>query len=133
VAGHRFPGWPLWHKERAPCPDARHSSASPATNDNNSGRWPTPTRPHKPKPFAVASSSAVAKATAPLTSRWPRNSPATPAPWASGEHASPPGASTAWPTYLAAVPRGLFPPEDRHKVIVLATTKPAALGLPVSH
>jgi hypothetical protein len=29
--------------------------------------------------------------------------------------------------------RGLFPPEDRHKVIVLATTKPAELGLPVSH
>jgi hypothetical protein len=29
--------------------------------------------------------------------------------------------------------RGLFPPEDRHKVLVLATTKPADLGLPFSH
>jgi transposase len=29
--------------------------------------------------------------------------------------------------------QGLFPPEDRHKVIVLATTKPADLGLPMSH
>jgi hypothetical protein len=32
-----------------------------------------------------------------------------------------------------AVHRGLFPPEDRHKVVVLATTKPAELGLPISH
>lgn len=39
----------------------------------------------------------------------------------------------AWPTFLAAVHRGLFPPEDRHKVVVLATTKPAELGLPISH
>jgi DDE superfamily endonuclease len=31
------------------------------------------------------------------------------------------------------VHRGLFPPEDRHKVVVLATTKPAELGLPISH
>jgi len=31
------------------------------------------------------------------------------------------------------VHRGLFPPADRHKVIVLATTKPADLGLPFSH
>jgi transposase len=29
--------------------------------------------------------------------------------------------------------RGLFPPEDRHKVLVLATTKPAEAGTPVSH
>ena len=29
--------------------------------------------------------------------------------------------------------RGLFPPEDRHKVVVLATTKPAELGLPIAH
>jgi transposase len=31
------------------------------------------------------------------------------------------------------VPRGFFPPADRHKVIVLATTKPADLALPFSH
>jgi hypothetical protein len=31
------------------------------------------------------------------------------------------------------VRRGIFPPEDRHKVLVLATTKPAELGLPFSH
>jgi DDE superfamily endonuclease len=39
----------------------------------------------------------------------------------------------AWPTCRGAVLRGLFPPEDRHKVLVLATTKPADLGLPFSH
>jgi hypothetical protein len=36
-------------------------------------------------------------------------------------------------TCLAAADRPLFPPEDRHKVIILATTKPADLGVPVSH
>jgi transposase len=39
----------------------------------------------------------------------------------------------AWPTFLAVAHRELFPPEDRHKVVVLATTKPAELGLPISH
>lgn len=29
--------------------------------------------------------------------------------------------------------RGLFPPEDRHQVVVLATTKPAEAAVPVSH
>src|SRR5829696_6983450 len=133
VCGPWFQGSILWHKERAAWPDARHPSASPATNNTISGRWPTPTPPHKPRPFAAALSSAAAKATAPPTDRWPRNSPATLAPWASGGRASPPAASTAWPTSRAAAPRGLFPPEDRHKVVVLATTKPAELGLPFSH
>ena len=32
-----------------------------------------------------------------------------------------------------AVARGLFPPEERHQVLVLVTTKPADLGVPVSH
>src|SRR5262249_25616615 len=85
------------------------------------------------RPSAAVSSSAVAKATAPPMTRWPGNSTAIPAPWASGEHASPRSASTARPTSLAAVLRGLFPPEDRHKVLVLATIKPADLGLPISH
>src|SRR5262249_54100723 len=65
--------------------------------------------------------------------RSPPNSAAIQARSASGGPASPPAASPAWPTSLAAVLRGLFPPEDRHKVVVLATTKPAALGLPFSH
>jgi len=36
-------------------------------------------------------------------------------------------------TCHAAAARSLFPPEDRHKVLVLATTKPADAGTPVSH
>jgi transposase len=32
-----------------------------------------------------------------------------------------------------AVARGLFPPEARHQVFVLATTQPADVGVPVSH
>jgi transposase len=33
----------------------------------------------------------------------------------------------------AAADRPLFPPEDKHKVLVLATTPPADLGVPTSH
>src|SRR5262249_57304320 len=43
---------------------------------------------------------------------------------------------TAWracPTARAAAARPLFPPEDRHKVLVLATTPPADVGVPTSH
>src|SRR5919201_964127 len=133
VAGRWFQGSPLLHKECASWLDARPSSASPATKDNPSRRWPRPTLPPRRRPFAAASSSAVAKTTAPPMTRWPGNSTVIPAPWASGEHASPSNALAAWPTSLAAVLRGLFPPQDRHKVLVLATTKPADLGLPISH
>ena len=31
------------------------------------------------------------------------------------------------------VARGLFPPQERHQVLVLVTTKPADVGVPVSH
>src|SRR5262249_9001648 len=71
--------------------------------------------------------------TAPPMRRWPGSSTAIPARWASGGLASQANVSTAWPTSLAVVLRGLFPPEDRHKVLVLATSKPAELGLPMSH
>ena len=49
---------------------------------------------------------------------------------------APPLPATAWPacpTSPAAAARPLFPPEDRHKVLVLATTQPADLGVPTSH
>jgi hypothetical protein len=42
----------------------------------------------------------------------------------------------AWPVWLispAAAARPLFPPEERHQVLVLATTRPADLGVPTSH
>jgi transposase len=36
-------------------------------------------------------------------------------------------------TARGAAARGLFPPEERHQVLVLVTTQPAAVGVPVSH
>jgi DDE superfamily endonuclease len=57
--------------------------------------------------------------------------PPTPSP--AGAAASRGSASTACTTARGAAARGLFPPEDRHRVVVLATTKPADAGTPVSH
>ena len=42
-------------------------------------------------------------------------------------------ASTAYSICHAAADRPLFPPEDKHKVLVLATTPPADVGVPTSH
>ena len=36
-------------------------------------------------------------------------------------------------TSRGAAARGLFPPEERHQVVVLVTTNPADVGVPVSH
>jgi hypothetical protein len=126
-------GSALLHKDRASCRDAHHSSASPAKKNFSSTRLLMLTRRHRQERYAVASSCAVAKPTAPPMGGWPKNSRAILVPSASGGRASPTTASTAWPTFRAAVRRGFFPPEDRHKVVVLATTKPAELGLPISH
>ena len=128
-----FHGSTLVHKERASCHDAHRLSVSPAKKNSTSKKLPRPTPRPKRRRFAAGLSYAAANAIAPPIGRWPENSTAIPAPSASGEHASPPNASMAWPTFLAVAHRELFPPEDRHKVVVLATTKPAELGLPISH
>jgi hypothetical protein len=133
VAWHWIHGSPLVHKDRALCVDARLSSGSPVKKNSSWRRSSTLILLHKHRHIAAASFCAVPNRTAPPTGKCPTNSVATPVRWASGEHASPPTAWTAWPTFLVAVLRGLFPPEDRHKVVVLATTKPAELGLPISH
>jgi transposase len=39
----------------------------------------------------------------------------------------------AYSIYHAAADRPLFPPEDKHKVLVLATTPPADVGVPTTH
>jgi len=57
--------------------------------------------------------------------------PATPSP--SGAVASIASAWLGWLTSPAAAARPLFPPEERHQVVVLATTKPADVGVPTSH
>src|SRR6266516_1405708 len=133
VVGYWFQGSPFVHKDRASCRDARHSSVSPAKKNNSLRRLPTPILLHKRRHFAAASSCVAVAPTVRPIGRSLKNSVATPARWASGGHASLPNASTAWPTFLAVGLRGLFPPEDRHKVVVLATTKPAELDLPISH
>jgi hypothetical protein len=105
----------------------------PPKKNFNWKNFATLTRHLKPRPFAAVSSSAAPKPIAPTTKTSPLSLAATPVPSASGVPASPTDASMAWPTSLAAVLRGIFPPQDRHKVLVLATTKPADLGLPMSH
>ena len=82
--------------------------------------------------FRPASSSAVPSPTSPLTTKSPPNSPASPRPSPSGAGVSAAVASAALTTSPAAAARPLFPPEDRHKVIILATTKPADVGLPTT-
>lgn len=133
VFGPQFYGSPLVHKDRASCVDARHSSCSAVMKNSSWRKSSTPTLLLKHVFFAAVSFFVVVKRIGPPMIESPRSSAATQTRSASGEHASPPSGLTAWPTFLAAVLRGLFPPEDRHKVVVLATTKPADLGLPLSH
>src|SRR3954467_149663 len=56
-----------------------------------------------------------------------------PIPSPGGAAASIATASPACATCPAAAARPLFPPEDRHQVLVLATTKPEQASTPVSH
>ena len=62
-----------------------------------------------------------------------RNSAATRTRSPSGAGASTGTDSKDSPTCLAAAGRPFFPPEDQHKVLVLATTPPGDLGVPTSH
>jgi DDE superfamily endonuclease len=128
-----YHGSPLVHKDGATCPDARQSSVFLVKRNSVSKKLPTPAPRHKLRPFAAASSSAAAGQIGLPIGKSLKNTIATPPPWASGGRGSRLDAWTAWPTFRAAVLRELFPPEDRHKVVVLATTKPTELGLPISH
>ncbi len=102
-------------------------------SSSTSAAWPTPTPPPKASPSAPALSSAVPSADK-LTNDQVASefgcipdtvSAAPPLPAAIG--------SRAFPTFPAAAARPLFPPEDRHKVLVLATTRPADVGVAASH
>lgn len=77
--------------------------------------------------------SAALNPTSPPTSTWPKNSPVTQTPWRAGGTGLPASVSRACGTSRGAVARGLFPPEERHQVLVLVTTQPADVGVPVSH
>src|SRR5262245_20862443 len=126
---------PTRHRQRAAWPAKHPSSNSPPTNATNSDASPTP--PPRPRrwPSAHASSSAVNPPRCPTshaTTTSPTNSTATPPPFPSRVIASTVNASMGSTTSHAVAGPSLFPPEDRHKVLVLATTKPADLGLPTS-
>jgi transposase len=63
----------------------------------------------------------------------PRNWAAIPTPSPSGAAASNGSACRACSIAPAAADRPLFPPQDKHKVLALATTPPADVGVPTSH
>src|SRR3954468_14747517 len=142
VAGRRLPcpgGDPVARprrKERATWPAKHPASTCPPTKSSTSAAWPTPPPPPRPSPSAPASSSAATPASSPVspaTTASPPHWAATPTPSPSGAAASAACASAAWTTSAAAAARPLFPPEDRHKVLVLATTRPRDVGVPASH
>src|SRR3954453_7649478 len=127
--------WPL-HTERAPWLVKHPSSTCPRPKSSNSAPWPTPTPRPRPWPSAPDSSSCAPPGQSPAsraTTTPPRDSAAPPTPFPSGVAASNATAWTAWTTSPAVADRPPFPPQDRHKVLVLATTKPADVGVPASH
>jgi DDE superfamily endonuclease len=128
-----FHGRKPLHKDGASCADALQLFGFLEKKNRSWSVSPGPSLHHKPAPFVVISSYAARKSAVPATRRWPRSSTAIRGRSASGAHASLPSVSRVWLISRGAVHRGLFPPEDRHKVVVLATTKPAELGLPISH
>src|SRR5262249_4231682 len=106
---------------------------SPWTSPKNCNDWPMPVRPLKGLPSGHASSSTVPSRASHATTTLPPISAVTPTRFRAGGGASKANASTACTTSLGPADRGLSPPKDRHKVIILATTKPAEAGTPVSH
>jgi DDE superfamily endonuclease len=56
-----------------------------------------------------------------------------PTPFPSGDNASFATACKDFSTFPARADPELFPPEERHQVLCLATTKPADVGVPASH
>src|SRR6266536_833120 len=121
------------HKERAPCRAVPRSSCSPPKNRSNCNASPMPLPPRNAWLFAPGSSCSAPTPLRPRTSTSPANWTVIPTPSASGGDASPGTALTASRISHAVADRPLFPPEDRHKVIVLATEAPADADVPVSH
>src|SRR3954454_12025650 len=111
------------------------SSGSPPRRGSSSSNWPPLVPRLRGWLCGPASSSAAPPraAACPATTRWPPPWAATPTPSPAGGTASAPAACRACPTPRGAAGRGLFPPEERHQVLVLATTRPAEADTPVSH
>lgn len=66
------------------------------------------------------------------TGKSPSSWPAIPTRFPNGGAVLRNAASTAWKTYRVLVLQGLFPPDDCHRVVILATEKPADKGLPIA-
>ena len=95
-------------------------------------RLARPTPPRRPSPSAPASSFAAPRTRTRPTTRWPWNWTATPTRSPAGAAASTGTASPVCPTCPAAAARPLFPPQERHQVLVLATTRPTDVGVPTA-
>ncbi len=121
------------HKERAPCPATHPSCYSPRTKPSNCSASPTLRLRPKVWPSAPDLSCSVPHRPHRKISTWPSNWTVIPTPSVSGAGASLGTASMACTTSHAVADRPLFPPQDRHKVVVLATQLPADAGVPVSH
>src|SRR6266542_6715161 len=121
------------HTERARWPAKPPVSSWTLTNSSTSSVWSVPPLPPRPSPFVPASCSAASASThRPMNRSRPNcSAPATPSP--SGAVAAIASAWLGWLTSPAAAARPLFPPEERHQVVVLATTPPADVGVPASH
>src|SRR5207302_8680133 len=78
---------------------------------------------HDALPISPASSSAAPAPTSPATTTSPVNSAATATPSPSGGAASATSAWTAYTTSPARAGPGLFPLEDRHKVLDRKSTR----------
>ncbi|ASV74721.1 hypothetical protein THTE_2119 [Thermogutta terrifontis] len=87
---------------------------------------------HKRRCFAHGSSFAVPSRTIRPTCRWPWSWVAIPTRFVNGGVASRGSAWMVCRICLVPVGRGLFPPEDRHRVLILATEKPAERSVPVA-
>jgi len=101
---------------------------NPAISNVFAGRGRRRNRPC----FAPRSFSDVPNRTIRPTGKLPSNWAATRIQSVNGGVASRDPASKAWQTFLVLAIPGLFPPEDRHRVVILATEKPAEQGVPTA-
>src|SRR5260370_1577509 len=120
------------HREGAPWHGKLRAFGCSLKKPSSSARSPTPTRPHRRWPSVRASSSAAAKPTSQPMIASPPTWAVMPIRSPSGGAASTATAWTAYTTFLVPGGPGLFPPEDRHKVLCLATTAPAEHELPAA-
>jgi len=104
----------------------------PPKKPSRCGGSATHALPPKRPCFAHESSCGVPSRTIRPTGKWPSSWSATRTQSASGGVALRSAAWKAWRTFRVLAAPGLFPPEDRHRVLILATEKPADQGVPTA-